>query len=104
MHGNKNRCSHCPNFFFRIHIAVYCQHWRACHSGKDIEDAIPVVEENKKRDAFSQDAPMELPEDLFSTNPLNLDMGKEDNEECMSNWQKEPVEGFVELFEDDIQN
>ena len=43
---------------------------------------------------------MELPEDLYSTNPLNLDMGEENREQCISEWQQEPAEGFVELFEE----
>ena len=40
---------------------------------------MPVVKENKKRDAITQDVPVKLPEDLYSTNPLNLDMGQEGN-------------------------
>ena len=43
---------------------------------------------------------MELPEDLYSTNPLNLDMGEKNSEQCISEWQQEPAEGFVELFEE----
>ena len=58
------------------------------------------MKENKKRDAITQDVPVKLPEDLYSTNPLNLDMGEENNEECISEWQQEPAEGFVELFEE----
>ena len=58
------------------------------------------MKENKRRDATTQDVPVELPEDLYSTNPLNLDMGEENSEQCISEWQQEPAEGFVELFEE----
>ena len=104
VHGPKNKCPRCASFYFPdSHWRLYRQHWRQHHAEMPIEEPVSLVKVDKAQDFSDR---IEPPEDVFSANPLNLDMGPAPSIEPvvikpeMSDWKREPDEGFLELLDD----